>query len=145
MLLLQATPEPEIVPGLRIMKAGGGNPNPKAGGNSFGPRVASATSLSNPDVSNDSPSGAGGAVSGGRGGAGGGRDGLPPRSNTPTVGDGGLSWRLKALKRAQEAAAAAGQDVSGVVSERWGSLQNLTNALTEGRAADSECGVVLMP
>ncbi len=58
------------------------------------------------------------------------------------VGDGGLSWRLKALKRSQEAAAAEGKDVAAVVGERWGSLQNLTSALTEGRAANGACSVV---
>jgi hypothetical protein len=55
------------------------------------------------------------------------------------VGDGGLSWRLKALARAKVQAEAQGSDLSTVVAERWGSLTQLTSALTEGRAADGRC------
>lgn len=42
------------------------------------------------------------------------------------VGDGGASWRLKALKRAQEQAAREGKNLKEVAEERWGSLRQLT-------------------
>lgn len=38
------------------------------------------------------------------------------------VGDGGASWRLKALKRAQEQAAREGRKLQEVVEDRWGSM-----------------------
>uniref|UniRef100_A0A7N0VLQ8 Cwf19-like C-terminal domain-containing protein n=1 Tax=Kalanchoe fedtschenkoi TaxID=63787 RepID=A0A7N0VLQ8_KALFE len=46
--------------------------------------------------------------------------------STSVVGDGGASWRLKALKRAQEQAAREGKRVEEVVGERWGSLSQLS-------------------
>ncbi|KAH9682199.1 hypothetical protein WN943_028999 [Citrus x changshan-huyou] len=53
------------------------------------------------------------------------------------VGDGGASWRLKALKRAQEQAAREGRRFDEVVEERWGSLGQLAVSATSHRAAPS--------
>ncbi|XP_058105568.1 uncharacterized protein LOC131249019 isoform X2 [Magnolia sinica] len=57
---------------------------------------------------------------------------LPPSS---VVGDGGASWRLKALKRAQEQAAREGRKLDEVVGERWGSLGNLAVSAASRSAA----------
>ncbi|GLI66933.1 hypothetical protein VaNZ11_010972 [Volvox africanus] len=54
------------------------------------------------------------------------------------VGDGGASWRLKALRRAQEQARAEGRSLQEVVGERWGSLAQLTEELTSTVAADGK-------
>lgn len=56
------------------------------------------------------------------------------------VGDGGASWRLKALARAKQQASDAsnpnfGRRVGDIVSEQWGSLAELTAGLTNSRAA----------
>ncbi|KAL1342900.1 uncharacterized protein [Arachis hypogaea] len=51
------------------------------------------------------------------------------------VGDGGASWRLKALKRAQEQAAREGRSFPEVVAERWGSLGDLTASVASNAAA----------
>lgn len=51
------------------------------------------------------------------------------------VGDGGASWRLKALKRAKEQAAREGLKLDEVVEERWGSLGNLAVSVASQRAA----------
>ncbi|XP_008802234.2 CWF19-like protein 2 [Phoenix dactylifera] len=51
------------------------------------------------------------------------------------VGDGGASWRLKALKRAKEQAAREGRKLDDVVEERWGSLNQLAASVTASRAA----------
>lgn len=51
------------------------------------------------------------------------------------VGDGGASWRLKALKRAQDLAEQEGRNVEEIVSDRFGSLSNLTSSVTNERAA----------
>ena len=71
---------------------------------------------------------------------------MAPVPRATVVGDGGLSWRMKALARAKAQASEGGANLSQVVAERWGSLGNLTSALTEGRAADGErVGVDLPP
>ncbi|KAF8660676.1 hypothetical protein HU200_057502 [Digitaria exilis] len=71
-----------------------------------------------------------------------------PEESTPTntsnqllassvVGDGGASWRLKALKRAKEQAAREGRKLEEVVEERWGSLGDLAVSVSASRAAHS--------
>ncbi|XP_022158360.1 CWF19-like protein 2 homolog isoform X2 [Momordica charantia] len=57
----------------------------------------------------------------------------PPR----VVGDGGASWRLKALKRAEEQAAREGRKLEEVVEERWGSLGQLAVSVASGKVAPS--------
>lgn len=64
--------------------------------------------------------------------SGGGRGRLPP---PPGIGDGGASWRMKALKRAQEQAAREGRKLDEVVEERWGSLASLVDSVAIQRAA----------
>jgi hypothetical protein len=56
-------------------------------------------------------------------------------SQQPGIGDGGASWRMKALRRAQSQAGEEGKVLSDVVAERWGSLGNLTAELAQGTAA----------
>lgn len=56
------------------------------------------------------------------------------------VGDGGASWRLKALARAKQQASDSsnpnfGRQVGDIVSDQWGSLAELTAGLTDTRAA----------
>ncbi|WVY98476.1 hypothetical protein V8G54_030627 [Vigna mungo] len=51
------------------------------------------------------------------------------------VGDGGASWRLKALKRSQEQAAREGRNFNEVVQERWGTLGELTASVASNAAA----------
>ncbi|KAL3507696.1 hypothetical protein ACH5RR_033078 [Cinchona calisaya] len=51
------------------------------------------------------------------------------------VGDGGASWRLKALKRAQEQAAREGRKLDEVVEDRWGSLGGLAVSVASHRVA----------
>lgn len=67
---------------------------------------------------------------------------VPPAGETRPgrVGDGGASWRLKALARAKAQAGDAsdpnfGRKVGDIVSEQWGSLSELTAGLTNTRAA----------
>ncbi|CBI26380.3 uncharacterized protein LOC100264750 [Vitis vinifera] len=57
--------------------------------------------------------------------------------SSSVVGDGGASWRMKALKRAQEQAAREGRKFDEVVEERWGSLGQLTVSLASHAAAPS--------
>ncbi|XP_057771385.1 LOW QUALITY PROTEIN: uncharacterized protein LOC130991285 [Salvia miltiorrhiza] len=49
-------------------------------------------------------------------------DGVNAGLSTTVVGDGGASWRLKALKRSKEQAAREGRNLQQVVEERWGSM-----------------------
>ena len=65
------------------------------------------------------------------------------KAGTSRVGDGGASWRLKALARAKNQATDAsdpnyGRRVGDIVSEQWGSLAELTAGLTDTRAAHGE-------
>ncbi|KAK9081090.1 hypothetical protein Syun_031262 [Stephania yunnanensis] len=46
--------------------------------------------------------------------------------SSSVISDGGASWRLKALKRAQEQAAREGQKLEDIVEEQWSSLGRLT-------------------
>ena len=75
-----------------------------------------------------------------------GGDGLPPAQPTtttaaaagqqlPSVGDGGASWRMKALRRAQEQAGQQGHRLSTIVADRWGSLGDLTSEVAEREAS----------
>ncbi|XP_074565290.1 uncharacterized protein LOC141821821 isoform X1 [Curcuma longa] len=59
------------------------------------------------------------------------------KPSSSAVGDGGASWRLKALKRAKEQAAREGRKLDKVVEERWGSLGQLTASVAASRAAHS--------
>jgi hypothetical protein len=58
-----------------------------------------------------------------------------PTGQVPGIGDGGASWRMKALRRAQSQAGEEGKGLSDVVAERWGTLGDLTAELTQGTAA----------
>lgn len=55
--------------------------------------------------------------------------------SSKVIGDGGASWRLKALKRAQEQAAREGSSLDKVVEERWGSLGQLAVSVSSHKAA----------
>ncbi|XP_021749566.1 CWF19-like protein 2 [Chenopodium quinoa] len=55
--------------------------------------------------------------------------------SSSVVGDGGASWRMKALKRAQEQATREGRNVKEVVQERWGSLGHLAVSVASHIAA----------
>ncbi|KAB1206187.1 CWF19-like protein 2 [Morella rubra] len=57
--------------------------------------------------------------------------------SSSVVGDGGASWRLKALKRAREQAAREGRRLEEVVEERWGSLGQLAVSVASRMAAPS--------
>ncbi|CAH2046839.1 unnamed protein product, partial [Thlaspi arvense] len=65
------------------------------------------------------------------------RHGIDRLLPTSVVGDGGASWRMKALKRAKEQAAREGQKLEEVAGERWGSLGNLVESVASQRAAPS--------
>jgi hypothetical protein len=116
------------------MRKGGGNPHDPSSVAAGGPGAAA--------VGPGTASGNGGRSDSGTGPAGASTSSAPPPGGgrpAGVVGDGGLSWRLKALKRAQEQATASGGSLGSIVAERWGSLSDLTASLTEGRAADGEC------
>ncbi|XP_043716299.1 CWF19-like protein 2 isoform X2 [Telopea speciosissima] len=57
--------------------------------------------------------------------------------SSSVVGDGGASWRLKALKRAKEQASREGRKLEEVVEERWGSLGQLAVSVASRAAAPS--------
>ncbi|KAB1207024.1 CWF19-like protein 2 [Morella rubra] len=57
--------------------------------------------------------------------------------SSSVVGDGGASWRLKALKRAREQAAREGRRLEDVVEERWGSLGQFAVSVASRTAAPS--------
>ncbi|XP_042486715.1 CWF19-like protein 2 [Macadamia integrifolia] len=57
--------------------------------------------------------------------------------SSSVVGDGGASWRLKALKRAKEQATREGLKLDEVVEERWGSLGQLAVSAASRAAAPS--------
>ena len=65
--------------------------------------------------------------------------------STASIGDGGASWRLKALKRAQSAAQEEGRSVNEIVSERFNSLRDLTASLSDRRAAHCEALTFCLP
>ncbi|KAH7296367.1 hypothetical protein KP509_26G021200 [Ceratopteris richardii] len=79
-----------------------------------------------------------------------GGDGYPPetskmegmeRLEVPVIGDGGLSWRLKALKRAKEQAEREGRQLDKIVEERWGSLAEMTTSVSAKRAAHAHAHI----
>ncbi|XP_019181712.1 PREDICTED: CWF19-like protein 2 isoform X2 [Ipomoea nil] len=55
--------------------------------------------------------------------------------SSAVVGDGGASWRLKALKRAKEQAAREGRKLDEVVEERWGSMSQLAVSVASRKVA----------
>ncbi|KAM2212193.1 hypothetical protein COP1_022392 [Malus domestica] len=57
--------------------------------------------------------------------------------SSSVVGDGGASWKLKALKRAKEQATREGRRLQEVIGERWGSLGQLTVSVASNKAAQS--------
>lgn len=65
--------------------------------------------------------------------------GQPPSGGPASVGDGGASWRMKALKRAQQQAREEGGSVRSIVEERWGSLATLTDDLSKSKIAHGVC------
>ncbi|KAL3828721.1 hypothetical protein ACJIZ3_017523 [Penstemon smallii] len=55
--------------------------------------------------------------------------------STAVIGDGGASWRLKALKRAKEQATREGRQLQEVVEERWGSMGHLAASVASRNVA----------
>lgn len=55
--------------------------------------------------------------------------------SSSVVGDGGASWRLKALKRAQEQAAREGRKLQEVVEDRWGSMGHFAASVASRNVA----------
>ena len=61
------------------------------------------------------------------------------------VGDGGASWRLKALRRAKERAAEEGKSLADVVGDRWGSVAQLVESIGNTVAHDKACLLYTSP
>ncbi|GBG86214.1 hypothetical protein CBR_g41119 [Chara braunii] len=64
-----------------------------------------------------------------------GQQGCIGKDRTALVGDGGLSWRLKALKRAKQQALRDGRSLEEVVGDRWGDLSSLVEHNASRHAA----------
>lgn len=76
--------------------------------------------------------------------------GLAGGARQGKVGDGGASWRLKALARAKAQSGDAsdpnfGRKSGDIVSEQWGSLSELTAGLQNSRAAHGESWICVVP
>eukprot|EP01112_Ceratiomyxa_fruticulosa_P023159 TRINITY_DN8748_c0_g1_i1.p1 TRINITY_DN8748_c0_g1~~TRINITY_DN8748_c0_g1_i1.p1 ORF type:complete len:671 (-),score=167.52 TRINITY_DN8748_c0_g1_i1:69-2081(-) len=63
----------------------------------------------------------------------------PNKSKTPSwmVGDGGSSWRTKALRRAREQASESGESVDSLVEGRFGNAEELEKRSQRGRYEES--------
>lgn len=61
----------------------------------------------------------------------------PHASTSFTVGDGGASWRMKALKRAQIQAQVEGTSLTDAVQQRWGSVKELAEAAERAAPSDA--------
>ncbi|KAL1565846.1 CWF19-like protein 2 isoform X5 [Salvia divinorum] len=57
--------------------------------------------------------------------------------STTVVGEGGASWRLKALKRSKEQAACEGRNLQQVVEERWGSMGQFAASMASSDVAST--------
>lgn len=57
--------------------------------------------------------------------------------NTFTVGDGGASWRMKALKRAQVQAQVEGTSLTDIVQQRWSSISELASSAENAAPSDA--------
>jgi hypothetical protein len=72
------------------------------------------------------------------GSGGGGSAAAAPAPRRPMIGDGGASWRLKALKRAQEQAKERGEDVGAVRGAGVGVVRCCDDAATVRAAVWSQ-------
>ncbi|CAI9118271.1 OLC1v1019814C1 [Oldenlandia corymbosa var. corymbosa] len=70
-----------------------------------------------------------------------GKTGRTQLMSSSVVGDGGASWRLKALKRAQEQAAREGRNFEEVVQDRWGSLGQLAVSVAAHKVAPAHAHI----